>query len=104
MEGIRGYTELRWAFKGGGRRGVTWIRIVSQGKCGVDLAGRVHLMGQIQAQKLGLDSGRPSVSKYVLNSLRFGSQIWIPGPPRLGDQFPWGDPGLCIFHMLPRWF
>lgn len=50
-----------------------------------------------QAQKLSLDSGRPSVSKYVLNSLGYWSQIEIPGPPRLGGSVSLGEPRTPYF-------
>lgn len=43
-----------------------------------------------QAQELCLDSRKPSVSKYVLNSLGCWSQIQIPGPSRLGDSVSLG--------------
>ena len=67
---------------------------------GADLAGL--------AQKLVLDSGRPSVSKYVLNSFHRGhlgywSQMQIPGLPGSVNLFCWGGPRTLYFsHTHPH--
>ena len=59
-------------------------------------------MGQIQlAKPRCLDSGKPSVSKYVLNSLEYWSQIQIPGPSRLGESVSLGgEPRTLYFSHV----
>lgn len=58
------------------------------------------------AQKLVLDSGRSSVSKYVQNSFHRGhlgywSQMQIAGLPGSVNPFRWGGPRTLYFSPPP---